>query len=32
LRGGKMVAVIATLICVVPALWYMKRNKDDDNK
>jgi len=27
-----MVAVIATLICVVSALWYMKRNKEDDNK
>lgn len=23
-----MVAVIATLICVVSALWYMKRNKE----
>jgi len=27
-----MVAVIVTLICVVSALWYMKRNKEDDNK
>jgi len=32
LRGGKIVAVIATLICVVSELWYMKRNKENDKK